>query len=107
MVGLDDAVVGAVSGELSGLDGGVDVLLGDLDGLGAFQGVVGDGGHLEHVLGGGVDEWVVGVEVTVDDGEVPVVLQQGHDGDCAFDLAAVDQFSVLVVAELDVLGFAE
>ena len=81
--------------------------LGQDHGLGAMERVIGDGGHLVHVLGGGVDQRVAGVELAIDDGPAPGVAQQGQDGLGAFGGAAIDELAVLVVAQLDVLRLAE
>ena len=99
----------AVAVELGG-DGAVvsgEVIGGQHHGLDAVQGVIGDRRHLVHVLSGGVDEWIVGVEIGLHDREVPVVFEQGPDRLRAFDLAAVDELALVVVAELDVLDLAE
>ena len=75
------------------------------DRLDAVQGVIGDGGHLEHVLGGGVDQRVVGIELSVDDGPAPGIAQQREDA--LGRLATVDEDAVIVVGELYVLRFTE
>ena len=45
--------------------------------------------------------------IALDDGEVPVVLEQCPDRQSALDFAAVHELAVVVVAELDVLNLAE
>ncbi len=72
-----------------------------------MQDVVSDGGHLEHVLRGGVDQRIVRVEVTLDDRVAPVVPQQAQDRLRTFGGAAIDELAVLVVAQCDVLFGAE
>ena len=76
LVGLDHAVVRAVGIELLRLDRSGDAVRGERDVLCAGEGVIRDGRHLEHVLGGAVDQRIVGIQVAIDDREVPVVLQQ-------------------------------
>ena len=56
-----------------------EILLGQDDGLRPVQRVISDRRHLVHVLSRAVDQWVVGVEVGVDDGEAPIVFEQRHD----------------------------
>ena len=81
--------------------------LGQHDGLRPGQRMVGDGGHLVHVLGGRVGDRVVGVQVTLVDRPLPRVLEEGQDGHGLFGGAAVDEIAVLVVRERDVLRGAE
>ncbi|MFC5042508.1 hypothetical protein [Ornithinimicrobium kibberense] len=87
---------------------GVDELvLGEGDLGGAVDDVVHDGGHLEHVLAGGVDQRVVGVHLHAGDGVAPLVLEHGHDGVGLLRGAPVHQLTVLVVGQLDALDLAE
>ena len=51
--------------------------------LGAVENVVADGGHLVHVFGSGVDQWVVGIEVTLDYWVLPVAPERSRDRVCA------------------------
>ena len=101
---LGRELVGACLGDRA--VGRGDVLVED-DRRRAVQGVVGDRGHLVHVLTGRVDERIVRVELRGVDRVAPVVGEQRHDRLGAFDLAAVDQLSAVVVAEGHVLRRAE
>ncbi len=72
-----------------------------------MQHVVDDRRHLEHVLGSGVDERVVRIEIRFDDRVGPVLCQHCHDRLGALCGAAVDELSVVVVVQIHVLRFAE